>query len=265
MMNRFKTEALRVFLDRLPLYGLIAERLPDKQDGTSSGYQCICKMTSRDHFTLYHSGRLDECNESGLELAFSEENIAQSLDKSNVTVCDWLNRVSNGLPIATSKTSHSYSRVGVVNDSHVSYLISQLDFLYGINQPTRNSYSLRPNRPKQAAFRAKLLSVYGSTCMITGSTDEEVLEACHIVPDSIDGEYHTGNGLLLRADLHKLFDEGLMSINPHTGEVCFSKSLTSRDYMEMAVDKIKISLPASEDDWPDKKRLAEHFNLYFSR
>jgi hypothetical protein len=264
MMNNFKAESLNSIRERLGLYSLVSAALPSKVDGTSSGYQCICKITNRDHFTLYHSGKLDGLNEYGLEIAFSSTNIATSLEKPKSIVGNWLQRVSSVLPAASPKTSHKYPRVGVIDDGHVRYLISQLDFLYGISQPNRKSFSLRPNRPEQAAFRASMLSAYGGACMITGCNDVEVLEACHIVPDSMGGKCLTNNGLLLRADLHKLFDEGLMSINPDSGEVHFSKKVTSKEYVEMATAKFYIRLPKNQNDCPDYHKIAEHFNLYFS-
>ncbi|MFB2640878.1 HNH endonuclease [Shewanella bicestrii] len=263
-MNKVKACGLMAISERLELYSLTKSKLPVKIDGTSSGYQCLCKITNRDHFTLYHSGTLDESNENGLEIAFSTKNIAESLKKPDLIINNWLERVSKALPTAKSKTSHQYSRVGINDIENINYIISQLDFLYGITELEHRTFSLRPNRPKQAKFRESLLKIHGETCMITGCNDIEVLEACHIVPESASSEYSINNGLLLRADLHKLFDEGLMSINPKSGEVVFSKKLNSKEYQEMAINKLRIRLPEKMENWPDISRISEHYNLYFS-
>lgn len=64
----------------------------------------------------------------------------------------------------------------------------------------------RLERPAQAAFRAKLRFHFGSRCVVTGCAVPEALEAAHIVAVADGGDDHLDNGLLLRADLHLLFD-----------------------------------------------------------
>lgn len=68
-------------------------------------------------------------------------------------------------------------------------------------------------RPGQQAFRDTLLTAYGC-CQVTGTTVIETLEAAHIHPDRGPVTNHISNGLLLRADLHCLFDVGLMTVHP---------------------------------------------------
>lgn len=70
---------------------------------------------------------------------------------------------------------------------------------------------IRRGQPK---FRLKLLSLYKRTCIVTGCKISELLEAAHILPHSIMEDYSISNGLLLRADIHTLFDLNLMAINP---------------------------------------------------
>lgn len=68
-------------------------------------------------------------------------------------------------------------------------------------------------RKKQGLFRASLFSVYGQQCMVTGTSVIEVLEAAHIIPVSISPDDRTENGLVLRADIHKLYDSNKLRIN----------------------------------------------------
>ncbi len=87
-------------------------------------------------------------------------------------------------------------------------------------------------RQFQAVFRRNLLSSRPHKCAITSTTELSVLEAAHIVP------YATGhpardrpeNGLLLRRDIHRLFDDGLISIDPETRKVCVAQRLTDPGY-----------------------------------
>ncbi|MFO0713625.1 MAG: HNH endonuclease signature motif containing protein [Sandaracinus sp.] len=67
-------------------------------------------------------------------------------------------------------------------------------------------------RPEQAAFRAKLLAAHDARCVVTGCDAVLALEAAHIRPVGQGGGDGIENGLLLRADLHRLFDAGLITI-----------------------------------------------------
>ncbi len=69
-------------------------------------------------------------------------------------------------------------------------------------------------RRGQQAFRDELLRAYGGRCAITGCEVVDVLEAAHITPFSELGPDDVTNGLLLRADLHALFDCSLIGVDP---------------------------------------------------
>lgn len=68
-------------------------------------------------------------------------------------------------------------------------------------------------RRGQAKFRNGLLALYEHECCITKSRIIQVLEAAHIVPHGDETDYGIENGLLLRADVHTLFDLGMISID----------------------------------------------------
>lgn len=68
-------------------------------------------------------------------------------------------------------------------------------------------------RPNQARFRADLILRHGAVCMISGCAEDVVIDAAHIDAVRVDGADHVDNGLLLRADLHRLFDGGLLTIS----------------------------------------------------
>jgi hypothetical protein len=71
-------------------------------------------------------------------------------------------------------------------------------------------------RQGQGDFRRALLHAYGGRCTISGCSIEAVLEAAHIIPYRGPETNHVQNGLLLRADLHTLFDLDLLWIDPDT-------------------------------------------------
>ena len=68
-------------------------------------------------------------------------------------------------------------------------------------------------RQGQPAFRSRLLAAYGRRCAVTGTDVTETLEAAHIRPYAGGGGMETSNGLLLRADLHTLFDLRLLAVD----------------------------------------------------
>jgi len=86
------------------------------------------------------------------------------------------------------------------------------------------------SRRGQAGFRSSLLEHYGQQCMISGSRIIEVLEAAHIVPYRGIEDNHPSNGLLLRSDLHTLFDLNLLGIHPREHTVALKEILKGTEY-----------------------------------
>jgi putative restriction endonuclease len=69
-------------------------------------------------------------------------------------------------------------------------------------------------RRGQRTFRDSLIAAYGSKCVISGCGVLDVLEAAHIYPYRGPATNKVSNGLLLRADLHTLFDCNLIAVDP---------------------------------------------------
>jgi len=88
-----------------------------------------------------------------------------------------------------------------------------------------NYYSVLA-RPNQSEFRKRVLENYG-TCVISGTKDASVLQAAHIKPFSEGGDDTAENGILLRSDIHLLFDQNLVAINPKNGNVWVSNDLSN--------------------------------------
>jgi hypothetical protein len=71
-------------------------------------------------------------------------------------------------------------------------------------------------RVGQSAFRQKLRKNFGDVCAVSGPNHSTVLEAAHLYSYANYGEHHDDGGLLLRRDIHRLFDSGLVSVNPES-------------------------------------------------
>lgn len=69
-------------------------------------------------------------------------------------------------------------------------------------------------RKGQSKFRRELLQMYGLVCAATGPCPDEILEAAHIRPFAEHGTHDLKDGILLRADIHRLFDAGRVAIDP---------------------------------------------------
>jgi len=93
-------------------------------------------------------------------------------------------------------------------------------------------------RRGQRAFREKLLSAWNRKCVITESRIVELLEAAHIVPHAKDTDYRTSNGLLLRADIHTLYDLHLLSIDQFM-RVHLSETIRNTEYRHYDGKKIE--------------------------
>ncbi|MDN3351347.1 HNH endonuclease [Actinomadura sp. DC4] len=72
---------------------------------------------------------------------------------------------------------------------------------------------LSRRRLGQSSFKTAVLAAYEERCAVTGSRLRPTLQAAHIRPVSEDGEHRLDNGLLLRADLHALFDAGYLGVD----------------------------------------------------
>ena len=85
------------------------------------------------------------------------------------------------------------------------------------------------SRRGQSKFRSELLNHYSGSCCVTGCKVISVLEAVHIKPHSKDTDYSLSNGLLLRSDLHTLYDLNLIGING-SGVVEIADPLKGSEY-----------------------------------
>jgi len=126
----------------------------------------------------------------------------------------------------------------------------------GIRDARKRIVASIVQRRGQTAFRKRLIIAYQGRCAITGSDVEAVLEAAHIFPYKGPQTNHRSNGLLLRADLHTLFDLGLIAVDAKTMRLLVSSKLKGTSYEEYRGKRIRIpNEPASR---PSVKALEQH-------
>jgi len=91
-------------------------------------------------------------------------------------------------------------------------------------------------RPLQGLIRIMLLSTM-RRCAISDCEIQECLEAAHVLPVKSGGAEVLENMILLRADLHRLFDAGLLSLRVENGKLRVFSDRTVENYVRSAVGK----------------------------
>lgn len=124
--------------------------------------------------------------------------------------------------------------------------MSQIETAIAIDKKVQATDSIRErkfveiiSRPSQARFRKDVMEAGSYRCLLSGVTIKESLQACHIIPVKNNGSDHRSNGLLLRADLHTLYDKGHIKII-EDGTVFISEYLKTDPYYS-------INLPRSTE------------------
>ncbi|MBH1483273.1 HNH endonuclease [Stenotrophomonas maltophilia] len=101
-----------------------------------------------------------------------------------------------------------------------------------------------------------MLAAYGSRCAMTGCDVADALEAAHIRPYSGQSSNMVSNGLLLRADVHTLFDLYLISVDPASLRMCLAPELRRSSYGEL--EGKALAIPASVGQTANPDCLAWH-------
>jgi hypothetical protein len=271
-MHIYQIEARRT------LHDMAAELQLDGYDIIESGNGTEYKNhLNKTVFTVYHE-RLDEANINYVEVALGDENIANELGLSGPTVQDWVLKLQNRYSKAESKGPHFWPRLALRSEQELRTFCREFKSLYSdpkaVVNPEFESTSRKPasaqvdervmreiaTRRGQPEFRKALIQAYGR-CAISGCEDMEALEAAHIKPYAEQPDYRTSNGILLRADIHTLFDLRLISVEPQTGVVVVAIAL-GPTYQQHSGKS--LHLPASPLDYPDPGALLEHYRTWGS-
>ena len=129
-----------------------------------------------------------------------------------------------------------------------------LDIPPGYDERNR-THGVIVQRRGQRRFREGLMRAYGAQCAVTGTAGDAVLEAAHIRPYRGDLHNATSNGLLLRADIHTLFDLHLLTVLPF-GTIQVAPSLTDPLYADL--NERMVRRPTTADARPLSAALEEH-------
>jgi len=130
-----------------------------------------------------------------------------------------------------------------------------------------NEYLTRA-RLGQGSFRILVTDAYHRRCAVTNEKTLPALEAAHIKSYSQNGPHQTSNGLLLRADIHRLFDDGYVTLDSDlrflVSERVREQFENGREYYRFNGVKLQ-NLPDSMNDLPSKEFIKWHNEECFER
>ena len=174
--------------------------------------------------------------------------LARTCFRAGATLPPHLSSVLFAWIDSSSVSAHTLSAEEACTPEHYSDVPGSSD--------DSREYALRGIRLRrgQQAFRESLRVRYGDRCVVTQCDVLDVLEAAHIKPYRGDSDHHPDNGLLLRADIHTLFDVHLLSVDPQTWHVW-----THPKVRTTYADLHELPLQVPPRLRPSSSYVAEHF------
>jgi putative restriction endonuclease len=124
---------------------------------------------------------------------------------------------------------------------------------------------LAPYRLGQSSFKAVVLDTYHRRCAISGTRIPPVLQAAHIRLVTAGGEHRLDNGLLLRSDIHTLFDRGYLGVDPKFRlrvSPRLRADFSNGDQLYAQAGQL-IELPERRADRPSREFLQWHLDEIF--
>ncbi len=119
-----------------------------------------------------------------------------------------------------------------------------LEDAHGVPVNPRGGFTMRTVRARkgQPQFRQELLNRFGNMCAFTGACHTAALDAAHLYSYAREGEHRVDEGLLLRKDLHKLFDSELVGVSS-SRTLLLHPGLGNTQYQSLAGARLKVELP----------------------
>lgn len=121
-------------------------------------------------------------------------------------------------------------------------------------------YAKAIRRERQQAFRAEVMTAYAHVCCVSANTESSILEGAHILPYRGRQSNDVTNGLLLAVDIHRLFDQHLLGIDPEGHKIRLSPMVIEERYTNL--EGTDIALPSDKSNWPDPDALGYRFEQF---
>jgi ribosomal protein L37AE/L43A len=162
----------------------------------------------------------------------------------------------------TPKSQHSLQPVDIEAFLNFTSQFSKLELarFRARDKEIKGGHKLRTVKTRigQSAFRESLLNKFGPVCAFTGDNHPAGLEAAHLYSYSLLGTHHSNGGLLLRRDIHSLFDNGLIAFNVESKKLDLASDLLKiSQYKPLQGAEIKVEVSDQVKVW-----LEIHWNQY---
>jgi putative restriction endonuclease len=141
---------------------------------------------------------------------------------------------------------------------------------YQVPDEIESRYIVRETKLRlhQASFREAVLNAYHRRCAVTGLPVPKLLEAAHIIPDSLIGDKQTvSNGISLNRLHHKAYDANLIGIDPDY-KIHVSKELIIENggpllqHGILEFDGRSLTVPRNKNQRPNRDYLARRYEQY---
>ena len=176
---------------------------------------------------------------------------------------------SDWMPVPNSWPTNTLTKIYRTSDPEGLKLWTDItDRLQHANLPSMDETIARSSgtpylirsRGGQGTFRVKVMDTYDRRCAVTRERTLPALEAAHIFPHAKGGTHEPSNGLLLRSDIHNLFDSGYVTV---TDDLRFEVSdrireeyKNGRAYYDLRGKY--INAPRTPSTQPDREALRWH-------
>ncbi len=164
--------------------------------------------------------------------------------------------------IVTLKTYDATEGDGLALWEAVQDRLAGLAAVSGLSEPAARFGKPTLFRPRlgQGAFRVLVTDLYQRRCAVTAERTLPALDAAHIRPYAEGGIHEATNGLLLRRDIHSIFDAGYVTVTP---DYRFVVSARIREDYEngrhyYALQGATVAVPERPELQPDKAALEWH-------
>lgn len=222
----------------------VAQGFPDAYNEDDPPYVLIFKVGRHFHARFSSQDALKKLN-----ALIISTNIGIATSGIAVAPPEYLS--SFGIPPATL-----FDKFEVALDGGKAYAFDPKN----LNDGRKRIFASIIRRLGQQSFRKKLIRAYDSRCAFTKCSTIWVLEAAHIVPYKGVQTNSVTNGLLLRADVHTLFDLGLVSIDPDAFVIKVSSRLGGSPYEKL--DGKEPAIPLKKALRPSALALRHHYRQF---
>ena len=116
--------------------------------------------------------------------------------------------------------------------------------------PSGHTQSMVRVRRGQSQFRDRLLASLGSLCAFTGRAPARVLDAGHLYSYAKLGKHEEHGGLMLRRDIHRLFDDGWLAVRPDNLRIDVARDLADYpQYARLHEQRLQVNLAPRQQEW----------------